>query len=143
MKTLLATLLFTLTTMTLLCPAPRAQQTQVPAYIIAGLQAYEQQGYEAAVKTWLTGSPFENATAMASRIAFFKNIEKLYGQFLGYDLVFNQQTATSSRVYIRMNFQRTAGYILFTSMPRQGQWVLTQIDLDRLQKYGSTVPVLH
>jgi len=63
----------------------------------------------------------------------------VYGQYLGYDIVFIQQTASSSQVYVRMNYERTAGYIMFTSMTRQGNWVLTEIDLDRLQKYGSTI----
>lgn len=113
------------------------QQNQIPAYIIQGLNDYQDKGYEAAMQTWLQGSPFENGTAMASKIMFFKNIEMLYGRYLGYDIIFVQQTATSSQVYVRMNYEHTAGYIMFTSMPRQNKWVLTNIDLDRIQKYGS------
>nr|MBL0731998.1 hypothetical protein [Desulfobacterales bacterium] len=109
------------------------QQNSVPSYIIQGLNDYQDKGYEAAVHTWFRGSPFENGTAMLSKIMFFKNIEMLYGRYLGYDIIFVQQTATSSKVYVRMNYERTAGYIMFTSMPREDKWVLTDIDLDRLQ----------
>ncbi len=118
---------------------PNQQQAPVPTYILQGLNDYQTKGYEVAVQTWLTGSPFENATAMASRISFFKNIEMMYGNYLGYDIIFTQQTTSSNRVYVRMNFERTAGYIMFTSLPRNNNWVLSHIDLDRQQKYGSTV----
>ena len=135
---LLASLLLLLPTLTSASSVATHQQ-QVPGYILQGLHDYQRTGYEAAVTTWLRDSPFANATAMASRISFFKNIEMLYGRYQGYDIVFVQQTASSSRVYIRMNYERTSGYIMFTSIPRDGQWVLAHIDLDRQQKYGSTV----
>lgn len=114
-----------------------AQQVFIPDYIVQGLSDYKAKGYEAAVTTWLKGSPFEHATEMATRIAFFQNIEKLYGKYVGHDIVFVEHTETSSRVYVRMNFERTAGYIMFTSLPLNNKWSLNHIDLDRLQKFGS------
>ena len=115
------------------------QQVFIPNYILQGLDDYGQKGYEAAVTTWLKGSPFEHATQMATRIAFFQNIEKLYGKYIRYDIVFVEHTETSSRVYVRMNFERTAGYIMFTSLPLNNKWSLNHIDLDHLQKFGSNV----
>lgn len=113
---------------------------ELPSYVRRGLKDYETKGYEAAVRTWLAGSPYEPATEMVSRIAFFKNIEKLYGKYTHYDVVFTKQTPTSNQVYIRMNFERVSGYVLFTSARRHHKWVLSDIDLDRMQKYGSNVP---
>ena len=110
---------------------------QVPQYILNGLKAYKQHGYEAAVKIWLKDSPYEAGTQMASQIAFFKNIEMLYGRYLSYDIISVIETDTSNRVYVRMNYERTAGYILFTSIRKNGKWVLGHIDLDRIQKYAS------
>jgi uncharacterized protein YktA (UPF0223 family) len=124
----------------LFAATPGTGSGELPSYVRRGLKDYETKGYEAAVRTWLAGSPYEPATEMVSRIAFFKNIEKLYGKYTHYDLVFTKQTPTSNQVYIRMNFERTSGYILFTSARRNHKWVLADIDLDHLQKYGSNVP---
>ncbi len=110
---------------------------EVPQYVLDGLHAYKQYGYEAAVKIWLKGSPYEAGTQMASQISFFKNIEMLYGQYQSYDIISVIETGTSNRVYVRMNYERTAGYILFTSIRKNGKWVLAHIDLDRIQKYAS------
>ena len=117
-------------------PAAIAQEAFVPPYITDGLHAYETQGYEAAVAVWLKGSPFENATAMASRINMFKNIEMLYGQYQGYEIVTTRHTDISNMVYVRMNYARTSSYIRFISIKRQGSWILSDIQLDRQQKYA-------
>ena len=110
---------------------------EVPQYVLEGLKAYKQHGYEAAVKIWLKDSPYEAGTQMASQISFFKNIEMLYGRYQSYDIISVIDTGTSNRVYVRMNYERTAGYILFTSIRKNGKWVLGHIDLDRIQKYAS------
>lgn len=39
-----------------------------------------------------------------------------------------------------MNFERISDYILFTSAHRDHQWVLSDIDPDRMWKYGSNEP---
>ncbi len=120
-------------------PVYSQKQAQIPGYINQGLTDYQNKGYETAVHPWLAGSPFAAGSALVSRITFFKNIEMMYGSYLGHDIVFVKQTASSSQVYVRMNYERTAGYIMFTSILRHGNWVLGNIELDRLQKYGSTV----
>ena len=119
----------------------RAEATApfVPAYVLDGLNAYQTSGYEAAVGVWLKGSPFENATAMASRIAFFKNIEMLYGRFVSWEVVTTKKTAISHMAYIRMNYQKTAAYIRFLSIQREGRWVLSNIHLDRHQKLAAVI----
>lgn len=108
----------------------------VPEYVSSGLQVYGTQGYEAAVQVWLAGSPYGNATTLASNIAFFKNIEMLAGQYQSYDVLMTKQTISSNVVYIRMNYERLPGYILFTSIKRNGAWILGKINLDRTQRFG-------
>lgn len=109
---------------------------KVPSYVTAGLQEYETKGYEAAVQVWLADSPYKNATTLASSIAFFQNIEKLAGQYLSYDILMTKETISSNVVYVRMNYKRLPGYILFTSMLRDGKWVLARVNLDKRQRFG-------
>lgn len=122
-------------------PIAWADAPFIPDYIVNGLQTYPQSGYEAAVRVWLKGSPFENATAMASRIAFFKNIEMLYGKFVSHEVVTTRKTAISHMAYIRMNYQKTSAYIRFISILRDDRWVLSNIHLDRHQKHASAATV--
>lgn len=117
----------------------QSQPATIPDYILRGLDDYQNKGYEAAVNTWLSQSHLPGATSVVSRMNFFKNIEMFYGKYLKYDVVFVQETPISSRVYIRMNFEKTSCYILFTSLLMNGDWRLKDLDLDRLQKFGSNV----
>jgi hypothetical protein len=110
--------------------------TIVPGYVINGLKEYETNGYEAAVKVWMADSPYQNAATLASSIIFFKNIEMLAGKYLSYDILMTKETQSSNVVYVRMNFERLPGYILFTSIKRGQGWVLGNIKLDRFQRFG-------
>jgi len=110
----------------------------VPDYVKKGLDEYKINGYGAAVSAWLADSPYSNATTMASNIAFFRNIEKLAGTYVSYDILMTKETISSNVVYVRMNFERVPGYILFTSLKRGNMWVLGRIQLDRMQRFGSS-----
>lgn len=110
---------------------------KVPSYVTEGLLQYPVKGYEAAVSVWLADSPYQNATTLASSIAFFKNIELLAGKYQSYDILMTKETISSNVVYVRMNYERLPGYILFTSILRDGKWVLGKIKLDRMQRFGA------
>ncbi len=111
--------------------------SMVPPYVSNGLAEYGSKGYKAAVGAWLAGSPYKNAVTMASNMAFFKNIEKLAGKYISYDILMTRQTVSSNVTYVRMNYERLPGYVLFTSFMRKGKWVLGKIDLDRSQRFGA------
>jgi hypothetical protein len=111
--------------------------TAVPPYVLSGLAEYGTNGYKAAVQTWLSGSPHENATTMASNIAFFVNFEKLAGTYRSYDILMIRETMSSNVTYVRMNYERLPCYVLFSSIKRGDSWVLGRIRLDRMQRFGS------
>lgn len=108
----------------------------IPPYVLRGLEDYKAQGYAAAVRTWLADSPHEAATALASNLALFKNIEMLAGKYRSYDVLLTKETPSSNLVYIRLNYERLPGYLLFTSQKREDRWVLAKIDLHRKQRLG-------
>lgn len=117
--------------------ASQVDLSLVPIYVTNGLNEYGTNGYEAAVHTWFKGSPYENATTLASNIAFFRNIEKLAGKYISYDVLMTKQTQSSNAVYVRMNYERLPGYVMFTSLKRENIWVLARVQLDRLQRFGT------
>jgi len=121
-------------------PASHAEDVNpnlVPPYVTDGLETYGAKGYEAAVAVWLQDSPWKNATTLASSIAFFKNIEMLAGKYISYDILMTRQTISSNAVYVRMNFARRPGFILFISKVSNDKWVLAKLRLDRMQKMGT------
>ena len=138
MKTVCILLIVTVVSICNLAQAVAAMVNpeQVPQYVSQGLETYGREGYEKAVHVWLEGSPYESATTLASNIAFFKNIEKLAGKFVSYDYLMTRQTVSSNVVYVRMNYERLPGFILFTSALRNGRWVLASVKLDRVQRFG-------
>ena len=109
----------------------------VPEYVTNGLKEYETRGYEAAVQAWLVDSPYRNATTVVSSISFFKNIEMLAGKYKSYDILMTKETQSSNVVYVRMNYERLPGFILFTSLKGPKGWVLGKINLDRMQRFGA------
>jgi len=108
----------------------------VPPYVLRGLEDYQSRGYAAAVRTWLADSPHEAATTLASNLVLFKNIEMLAGKYHSFDVLLTKETPSSNLVYIRLNYQRLPGYVLFTSQKREDRWVLAKIDLHRKQRLG-------
>ena len=110
---------------------------EVPPYVLDGLQKYKTDGYEAAVHAWLKGSAFEAGSQMASRIVFFKNIEMLAGNYQSYTILQTRETPSSNQLYVRINYERLPGYILFTSIRKGDRWVLGNIRLSRIQRFGS------
>jgi len=119
------------------CQAAGVDLSMVPAYVTAGLEQYQKNGYEAAVHTWFAESPYSNAATVASNNQFFKNIEMLAGAYQSYNVLMTKQTATSNAVYVRINYERLPGYVMFTSTLNQGRWVLNRLSLDRMQRFGN------
>jgi hypothetical protein len=116
------------------------KEDRVPRYILNGLRAYAEEGYEQAVPVWLKDSPWANAAVLVSRIAYLKNIDKMYGPYQGYEILMTNETRTSQMTYVRFIFSRISGYALFVSQMRNNQWVLYRIDLHDRQKYAAAPP---
>lgn len=116
--------------------ANEVDHTLIPPYVLRGLEDYKAKGYATAVRTWLADSPFEAASTLASNIALFKNIEMLAGKYRSYDVLHTQENPSANLVYVRMNYERLPGYILFTSQRHNGRWVLSKIDLHKKQRLG-------
>ncbi len=115
------------------------KEKTVPIYILNGLREYKDHGYEAGVRALLKGSPLENAAELASRKAFFKNIEMLYGNYLSHEIITVRHTPTSNMVYVKFNYERESAFGNFISLKVNNAWSLTKVDLHKKQKYVDVV----
>ncbi len=111
------------------------REETIPVFILNGLREYKENGYEAGVRALLKGSPLENATELASRINFFKNIEMLYGKYLSHEIVTVRRTPTSNMVYVKFIYERQSAFGNFISLKVNGAWSLTKVDLHKKQKF--------
>ena len=110
----------------------------VPQYILNGLQEYETNGYEAAVKAWFKGSPYQKADVLVARINYLKNIEMLYGKYRGYKIITVKETPTSNMTYVEFIYERLSGFANFLSFKYSNAWALSDVDLHKNQKYADT-----
>ena len=71
----------------------------VPAYILNGLREYKANGYEAAVKAWFKGSPYQKADVLVARINYLRNLEMFLGKYKSYKIITVKETSTSNMTY--------------------------------------------
>ena len=110
---------------------------QVPEYVTQGFTAYKQNGYRAGVEQWLHGSPYHNAAQLLANCQYLKNIEMLYGHYIGYRILMVKQTISSNFVYAEMKYKRQIIFVGFTSQRRGQKWVLSNVRFDRQQRLGT------
>jgi hypothetical protein len=110
----------------------------VPQYILNGLDEYETNGYEAAVKAWFKGSPYQKADVLVARINYLKNIEMLYGKYQGYKIITVKETPTSNFTYVEFIYERLSGFASFMSFKYSNAWALSDVDLHKNQRFADT-----
>jgi hypothetical protein len=115
-----------------------SKEKNVPQYILNGLQEYESNGYEAAVKAWFKGSPYQKADVLVARINYLKNIEMLYGKYRGYKIITVKETPSSNMTYVEFIYERLSGFASFMSFKYNKAWALSDVDLHKTQKFADT-----
>ena len=79
----------------------------LPSIILDGLNEYKAKGPDAAVKTWIKGSAFETSVEAQSQGNLFKQVETMYGKYIGYQIVkMKEITKTTMVVYITMDYEK-------------------------------------
>jgi hypothetical protein len=114
------------------------KENKVPQYILNGLDEYESNGYEAAVKAWFKGSPYQKADVLVARINYLKNIEMLYGKYRGYKIITVKETPSSNMTYVEFIYERLSGFASFMSFRYNNAWALSDVDLHKNQKFADT-----
>ena len=94
-----------------------AAPVELPSVVEAGLKAYKAEGAQAAIKEWAKGSPFENNPQALSNANVLKQIEDLYGSYLGFEPVQVHDVSPGTQiVYFVMNYAKGplfARFVLF------------------------------
>lgn len=100
--------------------------TDIPSVIISGLDAYKLQGAEAAIRRWIKGGPIEGDAKALASVDALKEIETVYGKYVGYQLIRTEYlTASSKLTYLQMNYEKGPLFVRFLCYWTGSRWVVT------------------
>jgi hypothetical protein len=96
-------------------------ETEPPAIVTDGLNAYWRNGGKAAWSVWVQGSSLENELPADA----FAGIEKAYGRMIGYETIRVTQVCPSmQRVYMLVKYERGPAYFSFDCYKTEKDWII-------------------
>lgn len=108
-------------------PSPQAvaKEDEIPSVVLSGLKAYQADGAEAALKTWLVGSPMEGENVALSQANIFRQAETLYGKYVGFHLIkVVDLTPSTKLVYLQINYQEGPFFTNFVCYKTESGWII-------------------
>jgi len=101
----------------------------MPSIVISGLKAYKADGPEAAIKSWVKGSAVENSVEAQSQASVFRQVESVYGKYIGYELIMSKRISKQTEmVYIVMNFEKGPVFANFLVYKYQETEIISQLN---------------
>ena len=92
-----------------------------PNIVLAGLNAYRQDGSKAALNVWVKGSALEFDCPPDG----FAAIEKTYGRMIGFETIrVVPVSASMERVYILVKYERGPAYFSFDCYKADSDWII-------------------
>lgn len=79
--------------------SPQSAPGPVPPFIVAGMNAYRDDGLDAAMKIWLKNTPQALIQSAQSNMGLLSQVPEGYGRFRRFDVVSMRQLSPSTRVY--------------------------------------------
>ena len=106
-----------------------AQNAEIPPVVLAGLNAYRSGGAIAAIKAWLIGSPAEGEKIALSQASSFNQVESLYGNYTGFDLIkVVTLTPKTKFIFLEVNFQKGPVFAKFHCYRAKSGWVVASFN---------------
>lgn len=115
--------------------APAADASSVPDIIGRGLQAYAEDGAEAAIRAWVAGGPLDTDEFAMTQASGLRRIESFYGKYQAAEHIRTSEITPRLRaVYLTLYFEKGAAFCyLLCYRTSVGDWVVGDFD-------GSTSP---
>jgi hypothetical protein len=110
---------------------PVVAADDLPGIVSAGLKEYKDKGPEAAIKAWIKGSAVETSIEAQSQANLFRQVESLYGKYIGNELVMIKEiNKTSSMVYITLNYEKGPLFANFLVYKNGGNTILAMFNFN-------------
>lgn len=108
-----------------LAPISAMADNTLPSIVLTGLNEYKSKGPEAAVKAWIKGSAFETSLEALSQANTFKQVETMYGAYLGYQVIMIKEISkTSQMAYLSFDYEKGPLFASFLSYRNGDKWIL-------------------
>lgn len=115
----------------LLAPISAMADNTLPSIVLTGLNEYKVKGPEAAVKAWIKGSAFETSLEALSQANTFKQVETMYGAYLGYQVIKIKEISKTSQIaYLSFDYEKGPLYASFLSYRNGEKWVLASFSFN-------------
>lgn len=97
----------------------------LPGFIIGGLKAYKNSGPDAAVQTWLKGSPIDGNPDAQAQLNILHQVQDLYGPLQSYEVINSHDLGPRTRIiYIVLEFERGPLFTKFVVYRADQGWIL-------------------
>ncbi len=114
-----------------MAPVSARADSKLPSIVLAGLSEYKLKGPEAAVKAWVRGSAFETSLEALSQANTFKQVETMYGAYLGYQVIkIKEISKTSQMAYVSFDYEKGPLYASFLSYRNGDKWILASFSFN-------------
>jgi hypothetical protein len=105
--------------------AGRKGNEAVPGFIVGGLKAYKNSGPDAAIQTWLKGSPIEGNQDAQAQLDFLHQIQDSYGPYQSFEVISARDLGPRTRIlYMVMEFEKGPLFAKFVVYRSEQGWLL-------------------
>jgi hypothetical protein len=110
-----------------------ARMSEVPAVIVAGLDAYKAKGPGEAIKVWVRNGPLDGDTATLSQADGLQQVQNVYGAYQSFDVMSSRDLSPRVRiVYMVMNYEKGPLFARFVCYRSDREWTVTNFVLNTL-----------
>jgi hypothetical protein len=110
---------------------PAVAVDDFPGIVSTGLKEYKDNGPEAAIKAWIKGSAVETSVEAQSQANLFRQVETLYGKYIGNELVMTKEiNKTSSMVYLTLNYEKGPVFASFLVYKNGGNTIIAMFNFN-------------
>jgi hypothetical protein len=103
----------------------------VPAFIVAGMNAYKEKGPDEAFKVWIQNSPIDGSKDAMAQADVLRQVQDYYGAFRGFDVIGKRELGPRSRIlYLVINYEKGPLFVRFLVYKPDKEWILTLLNFN-------------
>ncbi len=133
---------FTFFSLLMVIGSPVFAEPNIPDIVLSGLNEYKINGADAALKAWIKGSPIDNSIEALSQANILRQVETMYGKYVGYNLVIVKDISASTKlVYITINYEKGPMFVQYIVYNTGKGLVIPQFNFNT--KLDSIMPLFY
>ncbi len=121
---------------------PVFAEQDIPDIVLSGLNEYKSNGADAALRAWIKGSPIDNSIEALSQANILRQVETMYGKYIGYNLVISKNISASTKLIIlTMNYEKGPLFVQYIVYNAGKGFVIPQFNFNT--KLDSIMPLFY